>query len=169
MKPRHKSAIFITGIVALAITSINIETEITLDEESRATDMALSDALRHNLPIEELRQIITQNPDLLTVKLYFDGGNMPLEHAVRRLLYQECVALTSIHPEIYKAEFLLHLCKTLTLQARYTSDGPQHTYECLLVLYNTTPSDADLDTYQMHARAALTDYFTDYDINELLP
>ena len=169
MKPSHKTAIFITGIVALVVTSVRIESEFSLIETDRATDMTLSDALRDHQPIEELRQIITQNPDLLTVKLSNGESYIPLEHAVRRLLYQECVALTSIHPKIYKAEFLLHLCEVLTLQAHYTPDAPQHTYECLLVLYNTTPSDADLDTYQMHARSALTDYFRDDDINDLLP
>jgi len=169
MKASHKSAILITGLILILVTSIRVESEIRIDEADRATDMALSDALLGHQPIENIRQIIIQHPELLTVKLYNGEGYIPLEYAARRLLLQECIALTSIHPKVYSADFLLHLCHVLTLQSHYSPDDPQHTYECLKVLYNTIPSDVDLDTYQLHVRAATTDFFRDVDINELLP
>lgn len=168
MKAKHKSAIFILGISALLLSRVSYESHVQLPEQSSiAQNRLLIEAFTNHAPIEEFRAIVTNNPDLLQDGAWFPGNTLPLEYAAREMLLDECIALTTIHQEIYSAEFLLRLCSRLTNYNTYDPAGPQYTLKILQVLYATTPKDLDLASYQLQFRLATADYFANQSV-ELL-
>lgn len=171
MKAKHKSAIFILGITALIVSRIRCETYYELPEKSPfAPDTTLSDALINHAPIVQLNDIIQSNPGLLREDMSIsEGKQLPLEYATRGLLLKESVALTTIHPESYPADYLIDLCTRLILYNTYDPTGPQHTLKILQVLYATTPKDLDLPTYQLRVRLSTTSYFPNQNFDLLVP